>query len=221
MPCRPCMLPWVVLAAALVATAAQAVPPLRILGAGFEPGDPARDCAADATTEAALADALRGPGAGFCIPPFNAGGTAVCIGSSSQCATGGCFVPLGPGNASSVDAITGRITLSDPFGPVAVRIDNPVLPPCTAEFTVPGATLALDYATANDGLDGVVLGGLAAPPSADFTSTANIAGCPGYAGELQQVADALRSAVLQGYVDATLSRIGEPLDAVVCPIERP
>jgi hypothetical protein len=30
-----------------------------------------------------------------------------------------------------------------------------------------------------------------------------------------------RGAVLQGDVDATLARIGEPLDAVACPIERP
>lgn len=218
MPGRPWFLFLIVLAAA---PAAQAIQPLRILGAGFEPGDPARDCAADATTEAALAEAIRNPGGGFCVPPFDVGGTEVCIGPSSQCASGGCFVPVGPSSATSVDAIAGRITFADPIGTVVVRMDSPVLPACTADFLFNGATLVLDYAGANDGLDGVVLGGLAVPPVADLVGTTHVGGCAGYAGELLQIIGALRSAVLQGYIDATLARIGEPLDAVVCPIERP
>lgn len=215
---RPGLLVLFLLCAAPVA---QAVQPLRILGAGFEPGDPARDCAADATTEAALAEAIRGPGGGFCVPPFNVAGTEVCIGPSSQCASGGCFVPVGPSSATSVDAIAGRITFADPIGTVVVRMDNPVLPACTADFQFHGATLVLDYVGANDGLDGVVLGGLATAPAADLPGTPGVGGCPGYANEMQQIIGSLRGAVLQGYVDATLARIGEPLDAVVCPIERP
>jgi hypothetical protein len=218
MPSRP----WILLLLVLcIAPAAQAVQPLRILGASFEPDDPQRDCAADATTELALAEAVRGPGGGFCVPPFIVGNTQVCIGASSQCESAGCFVPLGASTASSVDAIAGRITLADPLGTVAARIDNPIFAACTANFTLVGASIVLDYASANDGLDGVVLGELATPPTADLVTTTSVGGCPAYASELPQITAMLRGFVLQGYVAATVTRIGEPLDAVVCPIVRP
>ncbi len=208
--------------ACLGTSVAHAVQPLRVLGAGFEPGEPQRDCAVDATTEAGLAAIVRAPdGAGFCIPSFSTGLAQVCAGKPQQCAAPGCFVPLGPSSAVTVDAITGRITLADPLGEVVARIESSVLPGCTAQFRTGAATLALDYIGANDGLDGVVLGGLAALPDAQLVGITQVQGCPGYNSQMPDIIAQLRGLLLQNYVNATLVRIGEPLDAVICPIVRP
>lgn len=207
---------------AALAPVALAVPPVRILGAGFETGDPPRDCAADALDEPALAEFVRTPdGSGLCVAPFFAAGLQVCGGVSSQCAGGGCFVPVLAGGGAVVDAVAGRVQLSDPLGQSMVRLDHPVLPDCVAMFQFTGVTLDLQYATATDGLDGVLLGGLAAAASAQLTAPISIGGCPGYAGELPQIAEQMRFRVLDAYSAATLSRIGEPLDIAVCPIVRP
>lgn len=215
-------LPLLVLLAALPIQSALALQPLRILGAGFEPGDPVRDCAADARTEAELADALRAPaGGGYCIPPFIVQGVTVCAGASAQCSGGGCFVPVGPSTATGVDATTGLVGLRDPLGGVVARFESQFLPACTATFTVGVADLALRYELAHDGLDGIALGGLALAPALTRWGAVQVAGCPGYNSLMPQIIGEITLLVEGGYIDATLSRIGEPLDAVVCPIIRP
>lgn len=206
---------------ACVTPIAFALQPIRILGAGFEPGDPARDCATDAVTEAALADLVATPdGSGLCIDPFFEAGLEICGGVSAQCQNGGCFVPLGPGG-STVDAVAGQVAFADPMGQAQARFDHPVLPDCIATFTFTGATLDLRYQTAHDGLDGLVLGGLAQAPAAQLTAPTVVAGCPGFNSVMPQITQVMRGRVLEAYVAATLTRIGDPLDAAVCPIVRP
>lgn len=218
----PRRLPLLVLLAALPIQCALALQPLRILGAGFELGEPVRDCAADARTEAELADALRAPaGGGYCIPPFVVQGVTVCAGPSSQCGSGGCFVPVGPSTAAEVDATTGLVGLRDPLGGVVARLESQFLPACTATFTVGEAEVALRYELAHDGLDGIALGGLALPPFLMRSGAVQVAGCPGYNSLMSQIIGQMTLAVESGYIDATIARIGEPLDAVMCPIIRP
>jgi hypothetical protein len=200
---------------------ASAVQPLRFIAAGFEADDPQRDCAVDATTESALAERLRAPDvASVCIPPFTVGQLEVCVGTSTACGNG-CVVPIGPTATATVDAVQGRIVLQDPGGQVLARIRGPVTPECTAGFAFDALSLTLDYVGLPDGLDGVLLAGLAAAPDATTSGPFPVSGCPGLGAEIAQIAGALQARVLQAYRETTLTRIGEPLDAAVCPIVRP
>lgn len=211
----------VIIVLALVAAGgpAAAVQPLRLLAGGFEVDDPQRDCAVDASTETALAGRIRATQAqGFCVPPFNFSLFNVCGGASPQCASGGCFVPFGPTQAAAVDAVAGRMTLTDAGGTVGVAVASVIGPSCSMTINFASLALVLDYTTLNDGLDGVLIAGLAAPPIATTPGSPTIDGCVIFGSQVQSIVDEVRSRVLTGYADATLARIGEPLDAAVCPV---
>jgi hypothetical protein len=217
-------LPILVTILALSASAgpAAAVEPLRQFAASFEANDPQRDCAVDATTETGLAERLRASEVqGLCIPPINVGMFTACSQPVAQCNATACFMPFGPTSAASVDAVLGRVSLADAGGSITTRVRSTLFPDCMLTVGFAALTLDLEYATLNDGLDGVILAGLAAPAAPAAPGSPSIGGCPGLGGDIQLIVDVLRNAMLTAYVGSTLARIGEPLDASVCPIVRP